>query len=48
VPERRSLTPTALRILDAADRLLGRFGFRRMTIDDLAKEAGIGKGTGGE
>jgi AcrR family transcriptional regulator len=45
VPERRSLTPTALRILDAADRLLGRFGFRRMTIDDLAKEAGIGKGT---
>ena len=33
------------RILDAADRLLGRFGYRKMTIDDLAREAGIGKGT---
>ena len=32
-------------ILDAADRLLARFGFRKMTIDDLAREAGIGKGT---
>ena len=36
---------TADRILDAADRLLGRFGYRKMTVDDLAKEAGIGKGT---
>ena len=36
---------TADRILDAADRLLGRFGYRKMTIDDLAREAGIGKGT---
>ncbi len=35
----------AERILDAADRLLARYGFRKMTIDDLAKEAGIGKGT---
>lgn len=33
------------RILDAADRLLGRFGYRKMTVDDLAREAGIGKGT---
>jgi len=33
------------RILDAADRLLGRFGYRKMTIDDLAREAGIGKGS---
>ena len=32
-------------ILDAADRLLARYGYRKMTIDDLAKEAGIGKGT---
>jgi AcrR family transcriptional regulator len=32
-------------ILDAADRLLARFGYRKMTIDDLAREAGIGKGT---
>lgn len=33
------------RILDAAERLLGRFGYRKMTIDDIAAEAGIGKGT---
>ncbi len=32
-------------ILDAADRLLGRYGFRKMTMDDLAREVGIGKGT---
>lgn len=33
------------RILDAAETLLGRFGYRKMTVDDLAAEAGIGKGT---
>jgi AcrR family transcriptional regulator len=38
-------TPAAGRILDAADRLLTRFGYRKMTVDDLAREAGIGKGT---
>ena len=32
-------------ILDAADRLLARYGYRKMTVDDLAQEAGIGKGT---
>jgi AcrR family transcriptional regulator len=32
-------------ILDAADRLLGRYGYRKMTIDDIAREVGIGKGT---
>jgi len=32
-------------ILDAADRLLARYGYRKMTIDDLAAEVGIGKGT---
>ena len=32
-------------ILDAADRLLARYGYTKMTVDDLAKEAGIGKGT---
>lgn len=35
----------AEKILDAADRLLGRYGFRKMTVEDLAREAGIGKGT---
>lgn len=33
------------RILDAADRLLARFGYRKMTVEDIAQEAGIGKGT---
>ena len=32
-------------ILDAADRLLARYGYKKMTIDDLASEVGIGKGT---
>jgi AcrR family transcriptional regulator len=41
-----SVTETArTRILDAADRLLARYGFRKMTVDDIAREAGIGKGT---
>lgn len=33
------------RILDAADRLLARRGFRRMTVETIASEAGIGKGS---
>ncbi|HEY2962065.1 MAG TPA: TetR/AcrR family transcriptional regulator [Pyrinomonadaceae bacterium] len=32
-------------ILDATDRLLARFGYRKMTVEDIAIEAGIGKGT---
>jgi AcrR family transcriptional regulator len=32
-------------ILDAADRLLSRYGYKKMTIDDLAREVGVGKGT---
>ena len=32
-------------ILDATDRLLARFGYKKMTIDDLAQEVGSGKGT---
>ena len=31
--------------MDATDRLLARFGYKKMTIDDLAQEVGIGKGT---
>jgi AcrR family transcriptional regulator len=32
-------------ILDATDRFLARFGYKKMTIDDLAQEVGIGKGS---
>lgn len=32
-------------ILDAAGRLLERYGYKKMTVDDIAQEAGIGKGT---
>lgn len=32
-------------ILDATDQLLARYGYKKMTIDDLAREVGIGKGS---
>ncbi len=32
-------------LLDAMDSLLVRFGYQKTTVDDLASEAGIGKGT---
>lgn len=32
-------------ILNATDRLLAHYGYRKMTIDDLAAEVGIGKGS---
>ena len=38
-------TPMRERILDAADRLLGRYGYQKTTADDLAREAGIGRRT---
>src|SRR5262249_39715245 len=44
---RTTLAAAAIRdaILDAAERLLAHYGYRKMTMDDLAREAGIGKGT---
>ena len=33
------------RLLDAADRLLAREGYARMTVETLARETGIGKGS---
>ena len=32
-------------LLDATDRLLAERGYQKMTIDDLAREVGIGKGS---
>ena len=32
-------------ILDACDRIMARWGFRKMTMDDLAHEAGVSKRT---
>ncbi len=32
-------------ILDAVDDLLARYGYRKMTMEDLARQVGIGKGT---
>jgi AcrR family transcriptional regulator len=32
-------------ILDAIERLLARYGYKKTTMEDLAREAGIGKGT---
>jgi len=32
-------------ILEATDRLLAHYGYRKMTMEDLAREVGIGKGT---
>ena len=38
-------TDTRDAILDAIERLLARYGYKKTTMDDLAREAGIGKGT---
>ena len=32
-------------ILDAVDVLLARYGYKKMTMDDVARQVGIGKGT---
>ena len=40
---RRKTTRDA--ILDATDKLLTKYGYKKMTIDDLAREVSIGKGS---
>ncbi|MEU7001696.1 helix-turn-helix domain-containing protein [Nonomuraea sp. NPDC046570] len=42
---RSDLDDRADRILDTAKDLLLRWGYRRVTIDEIAKRAGVGKGT---
>lgn len=44
-PESDERTLREERILDAAATLLVRWGYRKTTIDDVAREAGVGKGT---
>lgn len=45
-PERRqALIERADRILDAAGSLLLRLGYRKLTIEDIARQAEVGKGT---
>ena len=41
----KSLENRAEVVTDAARKLFGRYGFEKTTIDDIAKEAGIGKGS---
>jgi AcrR family transcriptional regulator len=45
MPEAILTKPTRESILDATDRLLGRLGFQKTTIDDLAREAGVARRT---
>jgi AcrR family transcriptional regulator len=45
MPNLAQPTTTRDAILDATDRLLAKYGYKKMTIDDLAAEVGIGKGS---
>jgi AcrR family transcriptional regulator len=45
VPADESRQRREEQILDAATLLLVRYGYRKTTIDDVAREAGVGKGT---
>jgi AcrR family transcriptional regulator len=45
MPQAAAASDTRHAILDAVDVLLARYGYRKMTMEDVASEAGIGKGT---
>ncbi|MBN1205632.1 MAG: TetR/AcrR family transcriptional regulator [Myxococcaceae bacterium] len=38
-------SPTRVALLDAAERLLARIGYRKVTMEDLAQEAGVSRRT---
>src|SRR5687768_4105366 len=44
-PERADAARNRLKILDAAERLVARHGIENVSMDMLAAEAGVGKGT---
>jgi len=44
-PEAERREARAQRILDAAATLILRYGYQRITIEEIAREAGVGKGT---
>ena len=45
-PAGRASTPrAAANILNVTERLLSRYGYAKMTVDDIAQAAGIGKGS---
>lgn len=44
-PARGDAEARRAEILDAALRMFGQYGFRRTSVDDIAREAGIAKGT---
>lgn len=44
-PEEERREARAQRILDAASTLILRYGYHKTTIDDIAREAAVGKGT---
>src|SRR5215471_4041913 len=44
-PPRGDVESRRAAILDAALRVFGQYGYRRASMDDIAREAGIGKGT---
>src|SRR6266699_4283293 len=44
-PEAERREARAQRILDAASTLILRYGYHKTTTDDIAREAGVGKGT---
>lgn len=39
------LTPLQIAIVEAADRLFERYGYKKTTVDEIAQAAGIGKGS---